>query len=391
MSTPYQPPTERHIKLATTRAGAIERWVRFPGQGKIRDRRLTCSESRICAPWGLEPEPREPQDYAMEFKKLGRQGPEVSALGFGAMSIGIADVYTSSVADDSAAVALVHRALDLGITLIDTADIYGNSERQVGRAISQRRDAVVLATKFGFVSSIGGQEAVDGSPEYVRKACDASLGRLGVDHIDLYYLHRVDPKIPIEETVGAMAELVREGKVRHLGLSEASASTVRRAHRVHRIAAVQTEYSLFSREPEDELLPTLEELGIALVAYSPLGRGFLAGRFRKLEDLAPGDWRRKNPRFQGENFAKNLALADHLKRLAEQKDCTPGQLALAWLLHRNVIPIPGTSSPDRLAENVGALNVALSSADLELIDEISPKGAASGERYPASGNRLIDR
>jgi aryl-alcohol dehydrogenase-like predicted oxidoreductase len=329
----------------------------------------------------------------MEFRKLGRQGPEVSALGFGAMSIGIADVYTSSVADDTAAVALVQRALDLGITLIDTADIYGNSERQVGLAIPQRRDAVVLATKFGFVSSSGGEEAVDGSPAYVRKACDASLGRLGVDHIDLYYLHRVDPKIPIEETVGAMAELVREGKVRYLGLSEASASTVRRAHQVHPIGAVQTEYSLFSREPEDELLPTLEELGIALVAYSPLGRGFLAGRFRKLEDLAPGDWRRKNPRFQGENFAKNLALVDHLKRLAEQKGCTPGQLALAWLLrrHRNVIPIPGTSSPERLAENVGALNVALSSADLDRIDEISPKGIVSGERYHASGNRLIDR
>src|SRR5262245_31303608 len=292
----------------------------------------------------------------MEFRKLGRQGPEVSALGFGAMSMGIADVYTSSVADDAAAIALVHRAIDLGITLIDTADIYGASERQLGRALETRRDAVVLATKFGFVSSIGGEEAVDGSPAYVRKACDASLARLHVDHIDLYYLHRVDPKVPIEETVGAMAELVRAGKVRHLGLSEASADTVRRAHQVHPIAAVQTEYSLFSRDPEDELLPTLSTLGIALVAYSPLGRGFLAGRLRKLEDLAPGDSRRKNPRFQGENFAKNLALVDHLKQLAEQKRCTPGQLALAWLLrrHDHVIPIPGTSSPERLAENVAA-------------------------------------
>ena len=255
----------------------------------------------------------------MEFRKLGRQGPGVSALGFGAMSIGIAGVYTSAVADDGAAVALVHRAIDLGITLIDTADVYGSSERQVGLALKKRRDAVVLATKFGFVSAIGGEEAVDGSPAYVRKACEASLGRLGVDHIDLYYLHRVDPKVPIEETVGGMAELVRAGKVRHLGLSEASAETVRRAHAVHPIAAVQTEYSLFSRDPEDELLPTLRELGIALVAYSPLGRGFLAGRFRKLEDLAPDDWRRKNPRFQGENFAKNLALVQPLDTFSRKE------------------------------------------------------------------------
>jgi aryl-alcohol dehydrogenase-like predicted oxidoreductase len=329
----------------------------------------------------------------MEFRKLGRQGPEISAVGFGGMSMGIADVYTSSVANDAAAVALVHRAIDLGITLIDTADIYGGSERQVGLALRTRRNAVVLATKFGFVSSIGGEEAVDGSPGYVRKACDASLGRLGVEYIDLYYLHRVDPKVPIEETVGAMAELVREGKVRHLGLSEASAETVRRAHEIHPIAAVQTEYSLFSRDPEDELLPTLKELGIALVAYSPLGRGFLAGRFRKLEDLAPDDWRRKNPRFQGDNFAKNLALVDSLQRLAEQKGCTPGQLALAWLLrrHDDVVPIPGTSSPERLAENVAAVNVRLTSEELDRIDEISPKGAVSGERYHASGSRLIDR
>ncbi len=332
----------------------------------------------------------------MEFRKLGQNGPRVSALGLGCMSIGIADVYTSSTQDDDAAVALIHRALDLGITLLDTADIYGVSELQVGKAIRGRRDQVVLATKFGFTSSTSSgprrADEIDGSPEHVREACDASLQRLGVDHIDLYYLHRVDPKTPIEDTVGAMADLVREGKVKHLGLSEANPDTVRRAHAVHPIAAVQTEYSLFTRDPELALLPALRQLGIALVAYSPLGRGFLAGRFRSIDDLAPDDWRRGNPRFQGENFTKNLALADGLRKIAVEKGRTPAQLALAWLLTRNddVIPIPGTSSMERLEENVHATDVRLSPSDLERIEQASPKGMAAGARYDSAMIGLVD-
>ena len=326
----------------------------------------------------------------MKNRKLGRQGPQVSALGLGCMSIGIADIYTSSVRGDDEAVALIHRALDLGITLLDTADIYGDSERQVGKALKGRRDKAVLATKFGFktgVSAAGRRDdpggMINGSAAYVQQACDASLQRLGVDFIDLYYLHRIDPNTPIEETVGAMAQLVKQGKVRHIGLSEPSVATVQRAHKVHPLAAIQTEYSLFSREPEDELLPLLKELGIALVAYSPLGRGFLGGRFRKPEDLAADDWRRGNPRFQGENFAKNLKLVDHLQALATSKGCTPAQLALAWLLtrHDNVIPIPGTSSATRLAENAGAADIELSKRELEAIEKIAPHGAAVGTRY----------
>jgi aryl-alcohol dehydrogenase-like predicted oxidoreductase len=330
----------------------------------------------------------------MEQRKIGRQGPTVSALGLGCMSMGIAGTYTSSVRDDDDAIALIHRALELGITLLDTADIYGDSERQVGKAIKGRREEVVLATKFGFVNGpTAANRAIDGRPEYVRSACEASLERLGVEHIDLYYLHRVDASVPIEETVGAMADLVREGKVRHLGLSEVSPLTVRRAHSTHAIAAVQSEYSLFSRDPEDELLPTLTELGIALVAYSPLGRGFLAGRFHSLDDLAPDDWRRNNPRFQGENFAKNLALADHLRELAEQRHVTPAQLALAWLLrgHDNVIPIPGTSSIKRLEENAAAVDVHLSEADLERIEELSPQGRVAGTRYAPAMLELVNR
>jgi aryl-alcohol dehydrogenase-like predicted oxidoreductase len=310
------------------------------------------------------------------------------------MSMGIAGIYTSSVRDDTDAIALIHSALDLGITLLDTADIYGDSERQVGQAIKGRRDDVVLATKFGFTTGIGAEKRpIDGSPQYVRKACEASLERLGVDCIDLYYLHRVDAAVPIEETVGAMAALVHEGKVKHLGLSEASADTVRRAHQVHEIAAVQSEYSLFSRDPEDELLPTLEELGIALVAYSPLGRGFLAGRFRTLEDLAPDDWRRNNPRFQGENFEKNVALADHLRELAAEKHCTPAQLALAWLLNRhdNVVPIPGTSSLNRLVENAAASEIELSEAELDRIEQLSPTSAVAGTRYSREMMGLVNR
>jgi aryl-alcohol dehydrogenase-like predicted oxidoreductase len=330
----------------------------------------------------------------MKYRKLGRHGPEVSAVGLGCMSMGIAGTYTSSVRSDDDAVALIHRALELGTTLLDTADIYGDSERQVGKAIRGRRDKVVLATKFGFVGAIGASDrAIDGSPQYVRKACEASLRKLEVETIDLYYLHRVDAGTPIEETVGAMAELVRAGKVRHIGLSEASAATVRRAHKVHPLAAIQTEFSLFSREPEDELLPTLRELGIALVAYSPLGRGFLGGRFRKMEDLAANDWRRSNPRFQGENFAKNLALADRVTELAADKKCTPAQLALAWLLNRHddVIPIPGTSNLERVAENARAADIELSDAELDAIEQAAPKGAALGKRYDASGIGLLNR
>ncbi len=328
----------------------------------------------------------------MNQRQLGLQGPRVSAVGLGCMSLGIGDVYSSSVGGDDDAIELIRRALDLGITFLDTADIYGDSEVKVGKAIKNRRAEVVLATKFGFVqNAIGQQEQLDGRPQYVREACDRSLRRLQVDHIDVYYLHRVDPRVPIEETVGAMADLVRQGKVGHLGLSEVSAATLRRAHAVHPIAAVQTEYSLFTREPEMALVPTLNELGAALVAYSPLGRGFLAGRFRSLDDLAPDDWRRRNPRFTGGNFERNLALADTVRALAASKGCTPAQLALAWLLTRdNVIPIPGTSSVDRLAENAASVNVHLTGEDLAEIERRSPQGAAAGERYHASGAALLN-
>ena len=329
----------------------------------------------------------------MEQRTLGRSGPAVSAIGFGCMSIGIADVYTSSVGDDDAAVALIHRALDLGMTLLDTADIYGVSELQVGKALRGRRNDAVLATKFGFVAGQPGNErAVNGTPQYVARACDTSLKRLGVDSIDLYYLHRVDPAVPIEDTVGAMAELVQLGKVRHLGLSEVSAETLRRAHAIHPIAAVQTEYSLWSREPEAALLPVLNELGIALVAYSPLGRGFLAGRIRTLDDLAPGDWRRNNPRFQGENFAKNVVVGDRLRKLADEMGCTPAQMALAWLLTRTgVIPIPGTSSETRLVENAMAADVRLSQGDVARIEEAATPHVAVGARYDPARLRLVDQ
>jgi aryl-alcohol dehydrogenase-like predicted oxidoreductase len=310
------------------------------------------------------------------------------------MSLGLGDVYTSSAQDEAHAIAVVHRALELGITLLDTANIYGDSELKVGKALQGRRDEAVLATKFGIVEDSSSQDrAVDGSPGNVRRACDKSLQRLGVDVIDLYYLHRVDPRVPIEETVGAMAELVRAGKVRYLGLSEAAPDTIRRAHRVHPIAAIQTEYSLFTREPEDELLPVLRELGIALVAYSPLGRGFLGSRFRSLDDLAPDDWRRGNPRFQGEQFTRNVALADRVRAIAEEKRCTPAQIALAWMLakHEDVIPIPGTSSLERVEENAAAADVLLAPEDLERLERASPKGAAAGERYPSKLLDLVNR
>ncbi len=329
----------------------------------------------------------------MERRQLGKNGPQVSAIGLGCMSIGIADVYTSSAQDESRAIELIHRALDLGVNFLDTANIYGDSEIKVGKAIRDRRDAVILATKFGIVTESPVQDrGVDGSPENARRACDESLRRLGVEQIDLYYLHRVDPKVPIEETVGGMTELVRSGKVRYLGLSEASPATVRRAHKVHPIHAVQTEYSLFSREPEEGLLETLRELGIALVAYSPLGRGFLGGRFRSVDDLAPGDWRRGNPRFQGEQFRINLAIADRLRELASEKKCTPAQLALAWLIrrHDDVVPIPGTSSMTRLEENVQAAEIQVSEQDLNRIEQALPKGSVVGERYAPAMMKIVN-
>ena len=283
----------------------------------------------------------------MERRKLGRQGLSVSALGLGCMSLGIADIYTSAVRSDDDAVKLIHRALDLGVTFLDTANIYGDSELKVGKALKGRRDRAELATKFGFTeasSSTPRTGGIDGRPESVMKACATSLQRLGVDHIDLYYLHRVDPNVPIEETIGAMAELVRQGKVRYLGLSEAGPKTIRRAHKVHPLSALQTEYSLWSRDPEDEVLPTVRELGIGFVPYSPLGRGFLTGKIKKREDLPEDDYRHTTPRFQGANFQSNLDLVERVGEIAREKKCTPAQLALAWVLAQgdDIVPIPGT-------------------------------------------------
>jgi len=320
----------------------------------------------------------------VQVRQLGRQGLQVSALGLGCM--GLSDFYSSSRVSEAQGIALIHRALALGVTLLDTADVYGahTNEATVGKALKGRRDSVVLATKFGIVRQPGSNTpGVDGSPDYVRSACEASLKSLGVEHIDLYYQHRVDPKVPIEETVGAMAQLVEQGKVRYIGLSEAAPATLRRAHKVHPISALQTEYSLWSRDPEDEILPTTRELGIGFVPYSPLGRGFLAGRFRKPEDLADDDWRRQSPRFQGDNFAKNLAVLDQINQLAKQKGCTPSQLALAWLLAQrdDVVPIPGTTDPNRLEENLAATQITLSEAELQGIDAVAPQGVAVGPRY----------
>jgi aryl-alcohol dehydrogenase-like predicted oxidoreductase len=319
----------------------------------------------------------------MEPRRLGKQGLIVSAMGLGCM--GMSDAY--GPADEAESVATIHRAFDLGINLLDTSDAYGpfTNEELVGKAIRGRRDEVRVATKFGFVGGTDGKGGggIDGRPAYVREACDGSLGRLGIDHIDLFYQHRVDPKVPIEETVGAMAELVRQGKVRYLGLCEAAPATIRRAHAVYPISALQTEYSLWSRDPEDELIPTVRELDIGFVAYSPLGRGFLTGQLRRFEDLPPDDWRRHRPRFQGENFQKNLELVNRVKEIAATKQVTPAQLALAWLLAQGVgvVPIPGTKRRKNLEENVAALRIALTREDLERINEAAPKGAASGERY----------
>ncbi len=319
----------------------------------------------------------------METRKLGNQGLTVSEIGLGCM--GMSEFYGTPDEDES--VATIHRAIELGVTFLDTADMYGpfTNERLVGKAIADRRDQVVLATKFGNEREEDGTRlGVNGRPDYVRKACDASLQRLGVDHIDLYYQHRVDTDTPVEETWGAMQELVEAGKVRHLGISEAAPETIRKAHSVHPISALQTEYSLWSRDVEDEILPTVRELGIGFVAYSPLGRGFLTGQIQNFEDLPEGDYRRNSPRFQGENFDKNLELVEKVREIAEEKGVAPSQLALAWLLRQggDIVPIPGTKRHKYLEENAGAKEIELTGEELSRIHEAAPKGAAAGDRYP---------
>ena len=326
----------------------------------------------------------------MQTRTLGPKGPKVSALGLGCM--GMSEFYGAH--DDAESLATLNRALELGVTFWDTADAYGpyTNEVLVGRALHGRRERVFLATKFGFLrdSSNPTARAIDGSPKHVRAACEASLKRLKVAHIDLYYLHRVDRSVPIEETVGAMAQLVRDGKVRYLGLSEVTPQTLERAHRVHPITALQSEYSLWTRDPEEGVLETCERLGIGFVPYSPLGRGFLTGAIKSPDDFAPDDYRRSTPRFQGENFGRNLALVDKVRELAREKDCTPAQLALAWVLAQaeHIVPIPGTRRIRNLEENVGALEVQLDAEDLATIEAVFPAGATAGERYPETMMRL---
>ncbi len=328
----------------------------------------------------------------METRKLGNQGLIVSELGLGCM--GMSEFYSGR--DEAESTATLHRAIDLGVTFLDTADMYGpfTNEKLVGRAIRDRRDQVILATKFGNVrTESGGFAGVSGKPEYVRQACEASLKRLGVEVIDLYYQHRVDPTVPIEDTIGAMAELIQQGKVRYLGMSEAAPATIRRAQAVHPISALQTEYSLWSRDPEDEILATTRELGIGFVAYSPLGRGFLSGAMTRPEDLAEDDYRRNSPRFQGENFHKNLQLVERVKTIANEKGVTASQLALAWLLAQgeDIVPIPGTKRRKYLEENIAATDISLTADDLRRIDQVAPKGGTSGERYPAQTMSGVNR